>query len=101
MRRHQRRVSGHKETSALRIFGPGLLMSLALDQEEILPWLQSIPVKTYWHQRRKQEEREEPRRWLTRLRRDPVKALAQADDQFYSAVKELASASPMTLICDN
>ncbi len=97
MRRHQRRVSGRKETSPLRTFGPGLLMSLSLNEAEILPWLQSIPVETYWAQRRKQEELEEPRRWMGRLRRNPVKAYTQVDEQFYAVVKEQSRASPDTL----
>jgi len=62
IRRHQRRVSGRKETTALHTFGPGLLIALSFKEEEILPWLQSIPAQTYWAQHRKQEEREEPRR---------------------------------------
>lgn len=94
LRRHERRVSGRKETSPLRVFGPGELMLATLEEEEILPWLQSVSVESYWAERRKQEEREEPRRWLRRLRRDPVQALAQVDRQFYAVVNERARASP-------
>jgi hypothetical protein len=92
LRRHQRRVSGRKETTPLRIFGPGEIMSLMLERDEILPWLQSVPVEEYWMQRRKQEEREEPRRWLRRLRRDAMHAMAQVDEQFYQVVKGLDNA---------
>lgn len=90
LRRHQRRVSGRKETTPLRFFGPGEIMVQVLDTEEILPWLRSVPVAEYWTQRRRQEEREEPRRWLRRLRRDAVQALTQVDDQFHEVVKELS-----------
>jgi len=89
LRRHQRRVSGRKETTPLRIFGPGEIMVQILDEEEILPWLRSVPPEEYWAQRRKQEEREEPRRWLRRLRRDAEQAMTQVDKQFYEVVKEL------------
>lgn len=90
LRRHQRRVSGRKETSLLRIFGPGEIVVQVLAEEEILPWLQSVSVQEYWTQRRKQEEREEPRRWLGRLHRDPERAMRQVDEQFVQVVEELS-----------
>lgn len=86
LRRAQRRTSGRKETTPIRIFGPGQIALLSLEDAEILPLLRSVPVDEYWSQRRRQEEREEPRRWLTRLHRDPVQALAQVDEQFYAVV---------------
>ena len=94
LRRHQRRVSGRKETTPLRIFGPGEIMVQVLEEDEILPWLQSVPVEEYWEQRRKQEEREEPRRWFGRLRRDPERALAQVDEQFHRMAVERIKTSP-------
>jgi hypothetical protein len=93
LRRDQRRISGRKETTPLRVFGPGEISLLALDEEVILPLLQSVPADEYWAQRRLQEEREEPRRWLTRLHRDPVQALAQVDQQFYMVVNAQAGES--------
>ncbi len=93
LRRSQRRISGRKETSPLRIFGPGAIILLALDDEEVLPLLQSVPPETYWSQRRRQEECEEPRRWLTRLHRDPTQALSQVDEQFYQVVNARTGAS--------
>ncbi|MEE8390254.1 MAG: hypothetical protein V3S14_05575 [Anaerolineae bacterium] len=90
LRRHQRRVSGRKETTPLRVFGPGKIVVQVLDEGEILPWLQSVSPEEYWAQRRKQEEREEPRRWLGRLRRNPEQAMTQVDEQFYKVVKELS-----------
>ena len=92
LRREQRRISGRKETSPVRIFGPGQIVLLSLQDEEILPLLQSVPAEVYWSQRRRQEEREEPHRWLTRLRRDPARALAQVDQQFYQVVNAHAGA---------
>ena len=86
LRRSQRRISGRKETSPIRIFGPGAITLLALDDEEVLPLLQSVPPDIYWSQRRRQEESEEPHRWLTRLHRDPTRALSQVDEQFYQVV---------------
>jgi hypothetical protein len=86
LRRAQRRTSGRKETTPIRIFGPGQIALLSLEDAEILPLLRSVPADEYWSQRRRQEEREEPRRWMTRLHRDPVQALAQVDEQFYAVV---------------
>jgi hypothetical protein len=93
LRRDQRRTSGRKETTPLRVFGPGEIVLLSLNDEEILPLLQSVPADEYWSQRRLQEEREEPRRWLTRLHRDPAQALAQVDEQFYTVVNAQDGAS--------
>ncbi len=95
LRAQQRRVSGRKETTPLRIFGPGEIMVRILDDDdEILPWLQSVSRQEYQRQRQLQEEREEPRRWLRRLHRDPERALTQLDAQFYAIVKEQTRASP-------
>lgn len=93
LRRGQRRTSGHKETTPIRFFGPGEIVLLSLGDEDILPLLRSVPVDEYWSQRRRQEAREEPRRWLTRLHRDPVQALAQVDEQFYAVVNAQTGAS--------
>ena len=93
LRRAQHRTSWRKETSLLRVFGPGEVVLLSLQDAEILPLLQSVSVDEYWSQRRRQEEREEPRRWLTRLHRDPVQALAQVDEQFYAIVNAQTGAS--------
>ena len=93
LRRGQRRTSGRKETSPVRIFGPGEIVLLSVKDQDILPLLQSVPAEVYWSQRRRQEEREEPHRWLTRLHRDPVRALAQVDQQFYQVANVHAGAS--------
>jgi hypothetical protein len=93
LRRSQRRISGRKETSPIRIFGPGAIALLALDDEQVLPLLQSVSPDTYWSQRRRQEECEEPHRWLTRLHRDPTRALSQVDEQFYQVVNARTGAS--------
>ncbi len=97
LRRGQRRTSGRKETTSLRVFGPGEIVLLSLEDEEILPLLQSVSADEYWSQRRRQEEREEPRRWLIRLHRDPARALAQVDEQFYAVVKAQTMVSGDTL----
>ena len=93
LRRSQRRISGRKETSPIRIFGPAAIALLALDDEQVLPLLQSVSPDTYWSQRRRQEECEEPHRWLTRLHRDPTRALSQVDEQFYQVVNARIGAS--------
>lgn len=93
LRRGQRRISGRKETTPIRVFGPGQIALLSLDDAEILPLLRSVPVHAYWSQRRRQAEREEPRRWKIRLHRDPGRALTQVDEQFYAVVKAQIRAS--------
>jgi hypothetical protein len=93
LRRSQRRISGRKETSSIRIFGPGAIALLALDDEEVLPLLRSVPPDTYWSQRRRLDECEEPHRWLTRLHRDPTRALSQVDEQLYQVVNARIGAS--------
>ena len=93
LRRSQRRISGRKETSPIRVFGPGAIALLALDDEQILPLLQSVSPDIYWSERRRQEECEEPHRWLTRLHRDPTRALSQVDEQFYQVVNARTGAS--------
>jgi hypothetical protein len=97
LRRGQRRTSGRKETTPLRVFGPGEIVLLSLDDKEILPLLQSVPAGEYWSQRRRQEEREEPRRWRIRLHRDPARALAQVDEQFYAVVNAQTTVSDHAL----
>ena len=97
LRRDQRRTSGRQETTPLRVFGPGEMVLLSLEDEEILPLLQSVSTDEYWSQRRRQEEREEPRRWLIRLHRDPARALAQVDEQFYAVVNAQTTVSDDTL----
>lgn len=82
LRQHQRRVSGRKETTPLRRLAPGQLLCPTLDDEELLSYLKSVPTDDYWRERRKQEALEEPQRWLWRLHRHPLKALAQIDTQF-------------------
>ena len=82
LRQHQRRVSGRKETTPLRRLAPGHLLSQTLDEAELLRYLQTVPTDDYWRERRRQEALEERQRWLWRLHRHPLKALAQIDTQF-------------------
>ena len=80
LRQHQRRVSGRKETTPLR--RSRQLLSQTLDETELLRYLQTVPTDDYWRERRRQEILEERQRWLWRLHRYPLKALAQIDPQF-------------------
>lgn len=96
LRQHQRRVSGRKETTPLRRLAPGQLLSQTLSEAELLRYLQTVPTDDYWRERRKQEALEEPQRWLWRLHRYPLKALAQIDTQF-SAFLEAKAEQQQTL----
>ena len=52
-------------------------------------------------ERRKQEALEEPQRWLWRLHRHPLKALAQIDTQFSAFLATKAEQrQALDLICD-
>lgn len=98
LRDNQRRVSGRKDTSPLRLFGAGEAMALLIQTEtELLEWCQTVAQdkQTYHTQRRLHEESEERQRWLRRLHRDPVKAMTQVDQQFYAILKELGLTSGM------
>ncbi len=98
LRDNQRRVSGRKDTSPLRLFGAGEAMVLMIQTEaELLEWCQTVAQdkETYRTQRRLQEESEERQRWLWRLHRDPVKAMTQVDEQFYAVLQELGLTSGM------
>lgn len=92
LRENQRRVSGRKETSPLRLFGAGEAMALIIETEqELLAWCQTVAEDqdSFRTQRRLQEESEEQRqRWRYRLRRDPDQAMTQVDEQFYALLKE-------------
>ena len=96
LRRGQRRTSDRKETALVCIFGPGEIVLLSLEDKDILPLLQSAPADVYWSQRRRQEECKEPRRWLRRMHRDPLRALTQVDQQFYQVVSAHTRASANT-----
>jgi hypothetical protein len=92
LRENQRRVSGRKETSPLRLFGAGEALALIIETEqELLEWCQTVAEDqdTYRTQRRLQEESEEQRqRWRYRLHRDPDKAMTRVDEQFYAVLKD-------------
>jgi len=92
LRSTQRRISGRKETSPLRLFGAGEVMAFMFDSEqELLEWCQAVAEdkEAYQLQRRLHEEHEERQRWLRRLHRDPDQAMTQVDEQFYAVLKEL------------
>lgn len=91
LRANERRVSGHSETSPLRVFGAGEALALVMENEgELLEWCRAVAEdkENYRAQRRLHEEAEERKRWLRRLHRDPAKAMAQVDEQFYAVLKE-------------
>jgi hypothetical protein len=81
LRRHQRRISGHKTTRELRVLGHYQVLFQAKSEEELLTQLRSVPLDRYRHHRRRLEQAAEPRRFLHRLHRNPdgtVQSLADA-----------------------
>jgi hypothetical protein len=49
LRRHQRRISGHKATGELRYMGHDQVLFHAESQEELLTQLRSVPLERYRH----------------------------------------------------
>ena len=81
LRRHQRRISGHKSTRELRTLGHYQILFQAHSQKELLAQLRAVPLDRYRHHRRWLQETSEPRRFLHRLHHDPdaaIQSLASA-----------------------
>jgi hypothetical protein len=81
LRRHQRRISGHKTTRELRVLGHYQVLFQAKSEEELLAQLRTVPLDRYRHHRQYLEQAAEPRRFLHRLHRDPdstIQSLAEA-----------------------
>jgi hypothetical protein len=72
LRRHQRRISGHKSTRPLRDFGQYQVLFDAQSEEELQKQLQRTTQEDYQENRRRLAQAEEPRQQLHRLHRDPV-----------------------------
>lgn len=84
LRRHQRRISGHKTTRELRVLGHYQVLFQAKSEEELLAQLRSVPLDRYRHHRQRLEQAAEPRRFIHRLHRNPddtIQSLADAYQQ--------------------
>lgn len=75
LRRHQRRVSGHKSTRPLREFGHYQVLFSADSQADLLHHLQTVPLQEYRKHRQKLESAETNRRFIHCLHRDAENTL--------------------------
>ncbi|MFC1996382.1 hypothetical protein ACFLXI_02085 [Chloroflexota bacterium] len=70
LRRHQRRVSGHKSTRPLRVFGHYQVLFSADSQVDLLHHLRTVPLDEYRKHRQQLENAENTRRFMRCLHRD-------------------------------
>jgi hypothetical protein len=89
LRRHQRRISGHKTTRELRVLGHYQVLFQAKSEEELLAQLRSVPLDRYRHHRRRIEQAAEPRRFLHRLHRDPDSTIQTLADTYQERRRQL------------
>lgn len=75
LRRHQRRISGHKSTGELSALGHYQVLFQAQSQTDLLAQMRTVPLDCYRHHRQLLEEANKPRRFLHRLHRDPDAAI--------------------------
>jgi hypothetical protein len=82
LRCHQRRISGRKSTQPLRDFGHYQILFLAESEEQLLEQLRGVSVEDYQEQRKHQAQAEAPRKFLTRLHRDPAKTMQDLAEKY-------------------
>jgi hypothetical protein len=89
LRRHQRRISGHKTTRELRVLGHYQVLFQAKSQEDLLAQLRSVPLDRYRHHRQRLEQAAEPRRFIHRLHRDPDSTIQSLADAYQERRRQL------------
>jgi hypothetical protein len=70
LRRHQRRISGHKSTRPLREFGHYQVLFAADSQADLLHHLRTVPLQEYRKHRQQLDRAETTRRFMYCLHRD-------------------------------
>ena len=71
LRRHQRRISGHKSTRELMGFGQAQVLFTAKTLQDLLNQIQLVPRETYLVHRNRLADAELPRQFFHRLHHDP------------------------------
>jgi len=89
LRRHQRRISGHKSTRELRVLGHYQVLFQAKSEEELLAQLRTVPLDRYRHHRQRLEQAAEPRRFIHRLHRDPDGTIQTLADAYQERRRQL------------
>jgi hypothetical protein len=75
LRRHQRRISGHKSTGELRVLGHYQVLFQAECKEDLLAQLRTVPLARYRHHRQRIEQAAAPWRFIHRLHRNPDRTI--------------------------
>ena len=89
LRRHQRRISGHKSTRELRVLGHYQVLFNAESEEDLLAQLRTVPLDRYQHHRQRLEQAAEPRRLITRLHRSPDSTVQSLADAYQDRRRQL------------
>jgi len=89
LRRHQRRISGHKTTRELRVLGHYQVLFQAKSEEDLLAQLQTVPLARYRIHRQLLEQAAEPRRLIHQLHRDPDSTVRSLTDAYTERRRQL------------
>lgn len=89
LRRHQRRISGHKSTGELRTLGHYQVLFQAESEEDLLAQLRTVPLARYRHHRQLLEQAAMPRRFINRLHRDPDGTIRSMTDAYKARQRQL------------
>jgi muconolactone delta-isomerase len=89
LRRHQRRISGHKTTRELRVLGHYQILFQAESEEELQAQLRTVPLARYRHHRQLLEQAAEPRRFINRLHRSPDSTIQTLADAYKERRRQL------------
>ena len=101
LRRHQRRISGHKSPRELMDFGQAQVLFTAKTLQDLLNQIQFVPHKTYLVHRNRLADAELPRQFFHRLHRDPF-ATVSTLIHYYSVYSQgLNINKPKVLIREN
>ena len=71
LRRHQRRISGHKSTAELSVLGHYQVLFQTQSQTHLLAQMRTVPLDRYRHHRQLLDEASKPRRFLHQLHSNP------------------------------
>lgn len=97
LRRHQRRISGHKSTRELRLLGHYQVLFQAESEKDLLARLRQVPLQRYRHHRRLLQEAGESGRFLHRLHRNPSATIqALVDDYKMQRPQRIQQRNPLT-----
>lgn len=102
LRRHQRRISGHKSTHELRVLGHYQVLFQAESQAHLLAQIRSVPLDRYQHHRQMLEQAAKPRRFIHRLHRNPYATIQSLAEAYMTCRRQFFNnPNPLTVRPDN